>query len=350
MSSRIRSRVVETESVNQRMLQRGAVKRQHIDRWAVGRDELAPGVVGDTHLNPSVVQVIREVGGGAGVGQLLTVSASAQSFASGGDYVAWDSVVYQHGFGTVAATGESVVWPTSAVGEIQVEFEWATYEGGGTIEIEVDGSVPSWGTIATGSAGIRGCKRRTVHIAEGSVVKVLVTQSSGSAKTADVFVEFAIPDPSANGDTQWVLLESVWLENRNNTSVTSTAVLMSDVEHKIVVTGNYDADITSGPYSNPDNVIYVSTGQGASSDAGRDAECDYGEASPVHSTRFTIDVGSGAVHVEPEGGPYSTATAGHTYDYFVTGEGSTVTLDNGDTPTSDNNGQFLVDIYYRAVT
>lgn len=194
--ARIRSRQVETESVNQRMLRRGAVKRQHLTRWAVGHDELAPGVVGDTHLHPSTVERITEVAAGAGVGQLLVVSATGQSFASGGDYVAADSIVYQHGFDEVVAAGDSIVWPVDAVGEIQVEFAWDTYDGGGTIEIEVDGTVPAWGLIGEGTSGSEGCKRRGVHIAEGAVVKVKVTQGSGSAKTGDVLVEFSIPDPS----------------------------------------------------------------------------------------------------------------------------------------------------------
>ena len=194
--ARVRSRVVETESVNQRMLRRGAVKRQHLSRWAVGRDELAPGVVGDTHLHPSTLERIRDVSAGAGVGQILVVSATNQSFASGGAYVTSDAIVYQHGFDAVTAPGDSIMWPVDAVGEIQVEFAWDTYQGGGTIEIEVDGVVPAWGLIASGSSGAKGCKRRSVHIAEGAAVKIKVTQSSGVAKTGDVHVEFSIPDPS----------------------------------------------------------------------------------------------------------------------------------------------------------
>lgn len=198
---RIRSRVVETESVNQRMLRRGAVKRSHISRWAVGRDELAPGVVGDRHLGPGAQETIRTIASGTGVGQLLVVSATGQSFADDGGYVTADTIVYQHGFDQVTAVGDEIVWPTDAVGEVQVEFLWDTYEGGGTIEVEVDGTVPAWGTIAAGSAGSEGCKRRGVHILEGQVVKVKVTQTSGSAKTGDVLVEFSIPDPTLNVTT-----------------------------------------------------------------------------------------------------------------------------------------------------
>lgn len=194
--ARHRSREAETEDVNPRRLRRGAVKRTHIGRWAVGHDELAPGVVGPGHLQPTVIETIREVGATAGVGQILLASATAQAFASGGDYVTTDAIEYQFGFADVVAAGDSIVWPVDAVGEVQVEFKWDTYEGGGTIEIEVDGAVPAWGLVGTGNVGSEGCKRRGVHIAEGSVVKVKVTQTSGEAQTGDVTVEFSIPDPT----------------------------------------------------------------------------------------------------------------------------------------------------------
>lgn len=194
--ARNRSRDSETEDVNQRRLRRGAIHRQHLSRWAVGKDELAPGIVGDIHLHPTTRETIREIGSGAGVGQLLVRSVVGQSFASGGDYVAPDATIYQHGFDEVVSATDVVVWPVDAVGEIQVEFAWDTYEGGGTIEIEVDGAVPTWGLIAEGSVGQVGCKRRSVHIAEGAVVRVKVTQTSGSAQTGSVLTEYSIPDPT----------------------------------------------------------------------------------------------------------------------------------------------------------
>lgn len=194
--ARLRSREAETEDVNPRRLQRGAVKRTHLSRWAVGRDELAPGIVGDIHLDPSVHETIREVAAGTGEGQLLLLSATGDSFASGGDYVTTDTIEYQHGFAGVTAAGDSILWPTDAVGTIQVEFTWDTYTGGGTVEVEVDGTVPDWGLIGSGASGQTGCKRRGVHISEGAAVKIKVTQSSGSAQTGDVTLEFAILDPA----------------------------------------------------------------------------------------------------------------------------------------------------------
>lgn len=192
--ARYRSREAETEDVNPRRLRRGAVKRQHLSRWSVGHDELAPGVVGPGHLQPSVIERIIEAGTGSG--QVLIVAAADQSFDDGGAYVDADSIVYRHGFALNTVPSDQIVWPIDAVGEIQVEFAWDTYDGGGTIELEVDGEVPEWGLIATGTSGQEGCKRRTVHINEGAVVKVFITQNSGDPQTGTVWLEFAVPDPS----------------------------------------------------------------------------------------------------------------------------------------------------------
>lgn len=132
-----------------------------------------------------------------GAGQLLVLSATGDSIASGGDYVTFDSQVYRHGFTEgVSADGTTITWPVSASGSIQVEWEWDSYTGGGTVEIEVDGQIPDWGTVVAGSSGQTFVKRRGVHIREGAEVKLKVTQTSGAAKTADVHVEFQVEDPT----------------------------------------------------------------------------------------------------------------------------------------------------------
>lgn len=143
----------------------------------------------------------------SGIGQVLSISGDAVSVASGGDYLALTGIVHQFGFAAgVSADGKTVTWPASAVGEIQVEMEWDTYQGGGTIELEIDGVVPSWGVLAEGTSGQRGCKRRTVNIVEGALVKVKVTQSSGSAQTCSALAEFAIPDPTGVRQTTSTLI------------------------------------------------------------------------------------------------------------------------------------------------
>lgn len=134
----------------------------------------------------------------SGFGQLLIVAASADSIASGGDYVSFGSLVHQQGFDDVTFTAgaQSFTWPFDSVGYVQVEMAWDSYTGGGTVEIEVDGTVPAWGLIGQSSSGQYGCKRRGVVISEGSTVKIKVTQTSGSAQTADVLVEMGMQDPT----------------------------------------------------------------------------------------------------------------------------------------------------------
>lgn len=341
---RTRSSAVETEMVNPRILGKRAVKRQHIDRWAVGHNEIAPGVVGATHVHPTLETRITEIASGSGVGQLLQISATNQSFTSGGDYVTADAIVYQHGFDDVTAVGDSIVWPHSAIGLIQVEFAWNSYTGGGRVEIEVDGVVPPWGLVGDG-VGRSGKKERGVDIAEGSVVKIKVTQSSGSAQVGDAFVEFYLADP-AKKIPGWQLVETVWLETLNSVSASTVAPLSAGQSYRFRIEGNYDQTDTG--VSGGDAVIYPSTG--ASTDAGRDAEVSYvgDPGAPFHLTWFTIDLGSGASHVEPVGGPFATPAPEHTYEYLVTGEGSPVTFRHGDDVITDNNGQFKIDIYKRA--
>jgi hypothetical protein len=349
--ARVRSRIIETESINPRTMRRGAVKRQHLSRWAVGRDELAPGVVGDTHLDPSALERIREVAVGEGVGQLLIVSATRQSFASGGDYVSADSTVYQFGFD--GATADAVVWPVDAAGEIQVEFAWDTYDGGGTIEIEVNGTVPAWGLLASGSSGRTGCKRRSVHIAEGSVVKVRVTQTSGVAQTADVVVEFSIPDPSAHDDNP-VFLESFWVDSKVSGGGSSTFVLNAGASYQLVVVGNARGADGTFSFGAPDTILYPSPGETAEP-AQADAEVTYASTVdtplPTHRNTsefsFQFNTGAGWAHLEPVGGPFSAPTTEHSYTYLVTGADSTVGVRYLDLPAAydDNNGMFRVDVY-----
>lgn len=136
---------------------------------------------------------------------LLVLEASSDSIGTGGDLVAFSSTVYRHRFDEVAPGAQAIIWPTTAVGEIQVEFAWDTYTSGGKIEIEVDGVVPAWGVIADGTDGQSGCKRRSVHIDEGAEVSIRVTQASGSAKTANVWVEFTIPDPTGTSVSSGVM-------------------------------------------------------------------------------------------------------------------------------------------------
>ncbi len=285
-------------------------------------------------------------------GQILVLSATDVSIASGGDYVAFDTQVHRHGFvAAIGGDGVSITWPIAyAGGTIQVEWEWDTYTGGGTIEIEVDGAVPEWGTVVSGSAGRTFVKARAVDIAEGAEVKIKVTQDSGSAQTATVYAEFVCPDPRGPAKK---FVETVWLDTRSPATATSTATLLAGAAYRFSVTGNRDGDDDyTGVDTNVDDVLYPSDGQPASSDATHDADVKYALVSPTdpdtvptHDSSFEIDTGSGYSHIEPVGGPYSAPQPGHVYDFEVTGEGSVVSFRINGADQTDNNGQYRIDIH-----
>jgi hypothetical protein len=141
--------------------------------------------------------------------QLLILAATDDSIASGGDYITFDQIVHHFGFSGVTSLGDSVVWPINAVGEVQVEWEWNAYNGGGIVEIEVDGVVPAWGLVGSDTAGSVGVKRRSVHISEGAIVKIKVTQTSGGPLTGSAFVEFVIPGASLSSRTATLISDVI---------------------------------------------------------------------------------------------------------------------------------------------
>jgi hypothetical protein len=283
-----------------------------------------------------------------GQAQLLVMSATAANIASGGDYVAFQSTVARRGFATFAGPGEGWTHPVSGVYVLTYEHDWASYQGGGTVELEVDGQLIPEGVIASGDAGATGAGTIMYWAEAGTVGKIKITQSSGSTQACNAFVRVGITDPGSA--TNGRLIETVWLETRNSGSVTTTNVLEDGTSYLIVVEGNADLDTTSDAISgSPDTVIYPSTGHPSSAQAQADADVIYARSVaapvPVHLEYFLIDTGSGATHVEPVGGPFSTPQPGHIYEYAIIGEGSTVTFSYIDPVLTDNNGQFQISIY-----
>lgn len=299
--------------------------------------------------NESVLADVAPVDDPDGQGQMLVLSGTAASVASGGDYLAFGAEVYRHGFGDFYVDAKTVRWPISVKGSIQVEFAWASYTGGGTVEIEVDGVVPAWGRIAASGQGQYLCKRRSVKIDAGSLVKIKMTHTAGSALTAEFWVEFSVDGPVVDDS----LIQTVWLDTAvlPNT-VTSSVALKLGGTYRVRVEGNADLDTTLvNDTGSPDGVIFPSPGLGASVDAHVDAETWYAKRAandpnpvPHHYAWFTIDTGSGATHVEPEGGPYSSPRSGHIYYYRITGRGVPVTFATNET-VALNNGRLRIDIH-----
>lgn len=150
--ARIRSRVVETESVNQRMLRRGAVKRQHIAPWAVGHNELAPGVVGDTHLHPTAIDRIREIAQGApGSGEIVSVRSTDVAVPVGGALVDWAVLLGdREGFELLTLPADGVVASATGYYRATIALEWSDWFGG-AVWVTVDeaqrfppGVAPTW--------------------------------------------------------------------------------------------------------------------------------------------------------------------------------------------------------------
>lgn len=61
-----------------------------------------------------------------------------------------------------------------------------------------------------------------------------------------------------------------------------------------------------------------------------------------HDTTFQIDLGSGASHIEPVGGPYTTPQGGHFYQYHLVGQGVPVKFVNSDPNKNDNYGAYQI--------
>lgn len=128
-------------------------------------------------------------------GQLLVMSATADSIASGGDTVIFDTIEAQQDFHTVPVAGASWVHPITGVYTLTYEHSWDTYTAGGSVQLLVDSVAAAATIIGAGSSGATG--RGTIHYfaTSGSIGAIQVTQSSGSPQTCDATVWVAITDP-----------------------------------------------------------------------------------------------------------------------------------------------------------
>lgn len=68
---------------------------------------------------------------------------------------------------------------------------------------------------------------------------------------------------------------------------------------------------------------------------------------PTPNEKLQIDTGLGFVHVAPEGGPYTSPTANHSYTYVLQGYGTTANFAFRfkDHPTSDNYGALQITVH-----
>ncbi|SRR6266568_2922480 len=124
-------------------------------------------------------------------------------------------------------------------------------------------------------------------------------------------------------------------------------VLVAGKTYTVTVTGtvsDWNLPLAKG---NPlPDAAYPTTGGSArkSTQTGLDADTLFAWPSSGishtagHWTQFRID----GVHVEPEGGPYTSPASGHSYTYKITGKGAPVVFGWRDAPLNDNYGKLHI--------
>lgn len=290
-----------------------------------------------------------------GAAQLLVLSLTAGEIAPGGAAVPFDTIVAQHGFeGVAQPSGGYWVHPVTGVYTLTYEHRWDTYEGGGTIQVQLDDTSVPEGLIASALRGQEGTKTIQYYAEAGATGRIFIAHSSTEAELCDAVVWVAITDPTEAApvsDEGPPPVETFWFDSKV-TSATSTMLLENGVIYRIVVTGNCREANTAYSFGSPDTILFPSPGESAEQ-AGLDAEVGY--ASPVDTTLpfhngvgFVMDTGLGFSHREPIGGAVSVPSPDHSYEYEVAGTGAVLQVKWQDSAYGDNNGMFRVDIYETA--
>lgn len=309
----------------------------------------------------SLIEIADTGAEAASAAKLLVLSASTAGIASGGDYVGFDAIVAEYGWDDVTPAADGYwVHPISGVYLLTYEHAWDTYDGGGTIRLELDGSLVPEGVIASGSSGQSGRGAIAYAATAGQVGRIKVTQSSGAEQTCSGTLHVAITDPNAEPATEpseLTLLETFYVDTAQHsvaagTSAASTTVLANGTTYTLVIDGNYSWWINSTrDYGTPDEIMYPSPAQ-ADRPASIDADVIYADISnnplPRHTDtggRLMLNLGSGFSHIEPDGGPFSTYDAAHSYTYTVTGEGAVLRGAIDGDGTGASNGMLRVRIY-----
>lgn len=129
--------------------------------------------------------------------QLLVLTASGDSIAAGGDHVTFGTVLDRQGGFSATAAGSSWTHPTTATYVLTYEHAWTSFTGGADVDLEIDGITAPARRIGTGTAWQFG--RGTIHYyaEEGTVGRIKVTHSDGSAQVCDATMWLSVSDPLA---------------------------------------------------------------------------------------------------------------------------------------------------------
>lgn len=174
--------------------------------------------------------------------------------------------------------------------------------------------------------------------------------SLAAGVSADVswFPGLGIIAEVSSGIIAGVTAETLYLDSPV-ASVNTATVLASGVQYLVTVQGTYSIwnQVLDVGTPNADAMFPGSTVGRVSTQVGLDAETIFAWPHTTthtagHSSAFQINLGSGFSHVEPQGGPYSTAQPNYLYRYLVTGRGSTASFRIVDAPTTDNYGKLQI--------
>jgi len=156
------------------------------------------------------------------------------------------------------------------------------------------------------------------------------------------------------------LLETLWLDSNAHAGelgavfVESAITLTDGRPYQLLVDGNWNIWLATESLTGAPRPLVYPTANDERNDASHDAETTWSWAgggggplprhNPSNVGSFWINPGSGWVHPEPLGGPFSTPQPDHLYGYNLTGEGQPLRAQIYDTLLF-NSGKVRLRIY-----
>ena len=167
------------------------------------------------------------------------------------------------------------------------------------------------------------------------------TQVAAGASADVSWFPHLTPPAAATGSVAGVILETFFYDT-STSSASSATVLTSGQPYTITVQGTYSAwnEVLDVGTPNADAMFPGSVVGRVSTEVGVDAETifawphDHPHVAG-HDADFQLNLGSGFLHYEPQGGPYSTPQSNYLYRYSVTGQGSVLTVRSNDSHVDD---------------
>lgn len=228
----------------------------------------------------------------------------------------------------------------------------------GPVPVPMDYVVPAVGellpitvraTIDGSSASVAFYAALEIIAPSGRTMSISISESIAAGGSADVTW---FPGALIREVTEGLpVLESFFLDAKTGT-VTAGTVFASGTNYLVSVQGtvtDWNEDLQNGTPEANAMFPGALTGR-VSTEVGIDPDTifAYPNDHPQvigHWTQFKINLGAGATHIEPFGGPYTTPQPDHFYTYTLTGQGSQPTFVWDDTPLSDNYGKLEITIY-----